>query len=439
MEPLVSVVIPTYNAERYLEENIQSLLEQTYTNIELIYVNDGSLDMSEDILERHRINDKRIRIIKQKNSGAASARNNGIRNAKGKYILILDADDFFDVNMIKMSVKRAEEQNADIVIFNGYRFDQITGEYSDLPGAINRNVMPERENFNAKDCQDDIFQITGYWVWNKLYRLEYIREHDILFQEIPLIDDAFFNVCALALAKIITVLDKQLVFYRMNNSSSKSFSYKRRAQYLYEAHRYIMEEFKKRGIYDDYRISIYKGAINHYKFMLNRIEEYELYAQAFDSIKEYLQELNAFETVKTSEKLKNYSDFMESVEEYSAAQFLFADYRNKRKYLPRFVFPYELVNISSHVVLYGAGAVGHYFYAQNMVKNYCKIVAWLDKNFQNFDKNLGIKAPDCIVGIKYDYVLIAIETEEIANKIKMWLLGQGVEEKKILWKRPNIE
>ena len=115
----VSVIIPVYNAENYLPMALESILKQTLTDIEVICVDDGSTDHSLQILEKYQKMDRRITILKQKNSYAGVARNYGMSVAKGKYLAFLDSDDYFVPEMLERAYRNGEEQGADVVIFDG--------------------------------------------------------------------------------------------------------------------------------------------------------------------------------------------------------------------------------------------------------------------------------------------------------------------------------
>lgn len=117
--PLVSVIIPVFNAEKYIKRALSSLVSQTYENIEIICVNDGSTDHSANILERMAESDNRVKVITQVNSGPAKARNTGLDIARGKYISFVDSDDFVDKEMYATLVNIAETQSADIIVFGG--------------------------------------------------------------------------------------------------------------------------------------------------------------------------------------------------------------------------------------------------------------------------------------------------------------------------------
>ena len=138
-DPLVSIVIPVYNSEKYLEECLDSVLGQTYHNLEIICVNDGSSDSSGTILERYALADKRIQIITKENGGPASARNDGLSKAKGKYIQFLDSDDFFDKELIRITVDKAIRTDSQIVISTGLIYDDERGTVEGLlPHQIGR-------------------------------------------------------------------------------------------------------------------------------------------------------------------------------------------------------------------------------------------------------------------------------------------------------------
>ena len=127
-EPIVSIVVPVYNGERYLRDSLDSLLAQTFRDFEIICVNDGSTDSSESIINEYLERDSHIRVVNQANAGVASARNTGIENAKGRYLMFCDDDDLFAPNMLKTMVDAMERNNADICIPNGYKLDMADNE-----------------------------------------------------------------------------------------------------------------------------------------------------------------------------------------------------------------------------------------------------------------------------------------------------------------------
>ena len=120
MEELVSIILPIYNAEKYLERCLESIITQTYANIEIILINDGSTDNSINIIKEYAIKDSRIIIIDKENEGVSVARNIGILKARGKYICFVDADDYIEKSMIEKMKCCIDKENVDLVRINYY-------------------------------------------------------------------------------------------------------------------------------------------------------------------------------------------------------------------------------------------------------------------------------------------------------------------------------
>ena len=125
---MLSFVVPVYNVEQYLEECLNSICRQTYTDIEIICVDDGSIDYSLNILQKYAELDSRIIVLKQCNQGAASARNNGLQVAKGEYVLFVDSDDVVEEDLAEKVFNKALAYDADIVIYNADSFSEKTGK-----------------------------------------------------------------------------------------------------------------------------------------------------------------------------------------------------------------------------------------------------------------------------------------------------------------------
>ena len=123
----VSIIIPVYNAEKYLKQCLESLVRQTEQNMEIICVDDGSTDHSFDILKDYSTKYEYISVLSQSNMGAAAARNKGIQQAKGEYLLFLDADDFFEADLVEVTYEKAKAQKLDVLIFEAGDFDNETG------------------------------------------------------------------------------------------------------------------------------------------------------------------------------------------------------------------------------------------------------------------------------------------------------------------------
>lgn len=217
----VSVIIPVYNAEKYLNQCLDSLKAQTFKQFEVICVDDGSTDASREILGRYSVEDSRFRIFQQKNSGAGAARNYGMEYARGEYLYFMDADDFLEETLLEEAFNKAEEEQADIVLFSARFFDTRSGTSSETESSLRLSLLPEdKPAFSAEECASRIFQLATSAPWNKLFRREFISDEGLQFVNQPNTNDLTFVLAAMALAKRISYLPDQLYFYRIGMSTN---------------------------------------------------------------------------------------------------------------------------------------------------------------------------------------------------------------------------
>ncbi len=221
MSVAVSVVIPVYNTARYLKQCLDSLINQSLKDVEYIFVDDGSTDNSVDILEQYQKKDERIKILRQKNLYAGVARNNGIQEARGKYIMFLDSDDFFETNMLRDTYRYAEKNRAEIVMFRYRLYDEQlqTFTYKSFRSLIWGRQFPKGV-FSADDLGENLFISCNPAPWNKLYLREFLDAHQLRFQAVKKCNDTYFVYMSLAFAKRIVMLNKAYVNYRINNQDS---------------------------------------------------------------------------------------------------------------------------------------------------------------------------------------------------------------------------
>ena len=217
----VSVIIPVYNAEKYLRDCLESIRNQSLKDIEVITVEDGSIDKSLDILNEYAALDNRFCVIKQDNQFAGIARNNGMKIARGEYIIFLDADDFFKANMLEEMYNEAKENGSDIVLCDANFFDTNTKEIQEPSWILRTEYLPQRNKwFSYKDIPDRIFQISIAVPWNKLYKKTFIEKKELLFQGTKRSNDEYFVGMSFVLAEKISTVNKRLVNYRVNNIES---------------------------------------------------------------------------------------------------------------------------------------------------------------------------------------------------------------------------
>lgn len=212
MRKLVSVVVPIYNAERFLGNCIDSIIEQTYQNLEVILVNDGSTDASLKIIRNYEKKDKRIKVVTGHNDGVSSARNKGIKEATGEKIIFFDADDIMEHNTIEYMMR---ESGADLVIGN---FDEID-EYGKY---IKENILYKNSKWlNLSKSENLTFLMdTIPFPGNKMYSLKLIKDNDIIWPDTPLGEDQGFYLSYLSLCRAVSVISKKIFKYRVVSDSA---------------------------------------------------------------------------------------------------------------------------------------------------------------------------------------------------------------------------
>lgn len=216
----VSVIVPVYNGELYLEQCMDSICGQTLREIEIICVDDGSTDASCEILERYRERDSRVKIFRQKNRYAGAARNTGKAHAAGEYLVFWDCDDFFAPEALEQMYQRAKEYEADICVCGAFQYLQEKGEAFPVPGYMNKKRIPDEPVFSRETNQRYILNFTNVPAWNKMYRREFVEKEALDFQPIRNGNDVFFTMNALCAAGRITALETPLVYYRKNQKQS---------------------------------------------------------------------------------------------------------------------------------------------------------------------------------------------------------------------------
>ena len=248
----VSVIIPVYNAEEHLRQCLESVMNQTLKEIEIICVNDGSKDNSLAILKEYAEQDERIIAVDQENAGAGAARNNGLRRAKGEYLSFLDSDDFFEEDMLDKAYAKAKEGNADIVVFGSDQYREDLKEYKKVNWVIREKELPPYRPMYQRNFTDNVFKVFVGWAWDKLFRREFIEENGLEFQEIRTTNDMRFVFLAIVLAKRIEI-DTSKAYAHQRRGDPKSLSNTREKSWecFHEALISLKEELEKRGLYKE--------------------------------------------------------------------------------------------------------------------------------------------------------------------------------------------
>ncbi len=383
---LVSVIVAIYNKEKYLKRCIESIQNQTYKDLDIILVDDGSTDKSLQICRKYEQEDHRIRTIHKKNGGLVTARKAGIVSAKGDYIGHIDGDDWVEATYFETLVEASNKGQVDVVI-DGFKEDHgdcsfkrkhhlFCGVYDSE--KIKRQIYPKLFRVDG-----DGFRFLYHSQWGKLIRKELAIRNQLLVDDRAVgQEDALCIYPVLLEADTVCIIDNCLYHY---------------------------------VLYPD---SLNTGATNCSKYF-----EYVKYAyfQLRDRLKPYCE--------KDQQLLLN-------LEQYISYEIIngINKYGCVKSYY--YLFPYELIEQRSKIILYGAGCVGRNFYKQLMRNKYCDIVLWVDRRLEDIDVSYAnIEDPAKIVDMKgYDYIIVAVDNKLVADDIRLQLENMCIDGKKIIWK-----
>ncbi|MDP4178301.1 MAG: glycosyltransferase [Bacillota bacterium] len=226
---VVSIIVPIYNAEKYLNECIDSIINQSYTEIEIILINDGSTDKSDEICKRYKELDKRIKYIYKENEGVSIARNTGIKISTGEWITFLDADDKAELNMCERFISNLNNSESDIYLFNHYRI---------FGNKINKAVAFSEDHIERRADNRFLFQLDLYsnyfdqslspysnialgCVWGNFYKSTIIKNNNLYFNKnLRYSEDYLFTLYVFQYAKSISYNNEAILYYRILQDSS---------------------------------------------------------------------------------------------------------------------------------------------------------------------------------------------------------------------------
>lgn len=236
MDSLISIIVPVYNTENYLEKCLYSLVNQTYKNIEIIIIDDGSPDNSMNIIQKFVLADNRVKVISQKNQGLSGARNTGMNNTNGDYIMFIDSDDWIEIDTCEKAINASEKYNADVVFWSyikefsnsqkdNYLFDktEIIWSEKNINQLSRRMVGLVGDELANPQSIDNL--VTA---WGKLYKKSVIG--DVRFTDTKIIgtEDALFNIEVFLGINSAVYIPDLLSHYRKDNESSLTHNYKKK-------------------------------------------------------------------------------------------------------------------------------------------------------------------------------------------------------------------
>lgn len=374
--PLISIIVPIYNVEPYLEKCIASIMNQSYKNLEIILVNDGSTDHCLDICLKYQTMDARIRIVSKENGGLVSARKAGVLAAQGEYIGYVDADDWIEETMYQTMYEKGIRCNADLICISLYK------AYSDGRKEKSKTGFPdgvyERDEIKKKILPNLIeterfFEslIWPFTVWRHLYKKELLLDHQLeVDNRISMGEDVICCYPCYLQAERLCMINECLYNYRQRDGSMKRF--------------------------------LPKGKNVGYKL---------LYEQINESI-----ERDGF----MQNKLKQQMIFLLFYEMLLASNYLFIEDSD-------IAFPFHIPK-HCDVIVYGAGLFGDIIYQSFMQMSVCNIKLWVDSNYETYEK---VAPPEKILEEEYDYVLLAVLRANARESIKEKLMELGIPNHKI--------
>ncbi|SHK89416.1 glycosyltransferase family 2 protein [Fibrobacter sp. UWB12] len=238
--PLISVVVPVYNVEQYIRECVDSIVSQTYCHLEIVLIDDGSLDNCPVICDEYAKKDSRIKVIHQKNGGLAEARNVGIENSSGEYITFIDSDDYIASNYIEILYRGIIENNADVSIASFRSFEKNNTAVIEDSSCQFATISKKRcfENYTS------IFTNPFVSAWNKLYKRNLFL--NIRFPEGKLYEDAFTTYKIFDVSQKIVFTSSVLYFYRLNPDSIMGQSFRKKHLEMIDAFRSGFDYFEKK-------------------------------------------------------------------------------------------------------------------------------------------------------------------------------------------------
>lgn len=248
--PKVSVIVPIYNAYDYLRPALDSILDQTLWEIEVICIDDGSTDRSLELIKEYQKADDRVRILTETNAGPALARNNGLRRARGEYVIFLDADDFFELSLLEQLYTVAVRDRLDIAIARYDLYHSRKARFTPSVESEHSCIFSPGKVTGKNDNPDRILQSTTSAAWNKLFRRDFILEKGIRFlEEVRVFEDVYFTTTALCLAERVGKVFDVLIHHRVYSEQARVRHFRRYYAQIPIVYLRIKEFMMQNGMY----------------------------------------------------------------------------------------------------------------------------------------------------------------------------------------------
>lgn len=387
----LSVIVPIYNVEKYLEKCVSSILQQTYTNLEIILVDDGSTDSSALICDEFVRGDDRVRVVHKHNGGLISARSAGVDMATAEYIAFVDGDDWIAPNMYEELMQIMSEHNLDMVT-SGW-------------------IMSWQEGY-AKTYEDSLLE---EGIYNRQRMEECILPR--------MLWDFYEKGFSLSSSVCCKIFRKELLIEQYAELRRQDFFYGEDAAVTYP-----------------YLLSAQKIYISHNKYYYYRQKEKGSYSACFSSDDYFSELFSLYCYLRKCFERSVYKDVLIKQLDYfymSCVQKRRWGYKDKRgEDVEQFLFPFEKIEKGSKIVLYGAGEVGHQYKRQIIHTGYCILAGWVDLNYEKYIGE-NVKPIAEAAKMEFDHIVIANAELYTCIQIKKTLIDMGIDEEKIIWRRTN--
>lgn len=301
----VSIIIPVYNVEKYLSECLDSVVNQTFKDIEIICVNDGSTDTSLDILNEYAKKDNRIKIFSQENQGVSEARNKGINESTGEYICFLDSDDWYKKYYVEKQYNQIIKTGADISICSVSLYNNNTHQYKDRKLHDIKNITKsDREYCTYKDLKSYLF--TNFEPALRMYKKSFFIENNLYYPKGVIFEDVTVSIKSIVLASKITFVKECLFYYRMSRNGSIMYDVKNKKNItdLFIFLKKVEIFLKKQNKYKELEYYFLLFVLRQVKLYKN-IKQKEIKKEYEKQYKDYFKYLEIKKKIKQYPKLKN--------------------------------------------------------------------------------------------------------------------------------------
>ena len=282
----VSVIIPVHNGADYIGDTMKCILRQTCQDMEVIIIDDGSVDDTARIIQEVQKEHANLHYYYQEKSNAGVARNYGMHQAKGRYFLFLDGDDLFEDDLVEALYRKITADDADICVCNADQYDTEKGTFISKPQYLRKKYLPQQMPFSRKDIGNAILYFTTSVPWNKMVKRDFIEKQQIAFQDIERANDQYFSVMALLLADRITIVDKILVHYRIKQKGNLTTEFSETPLCAFESMVKVKDTIEDMGLLDqkDVRCAFDNKVLNLMIYSLNIQNTVQGYQMLYDTL-----------------------------------------------------------------------------------------------------------------------------------------------------------